>query len=301
MKKKQPQKTIDDYISNNELNACIYEVLLKFQDSETLCRGHPKKTPLEIFNQVYEICERLTTEKHPENLVDEIWDKLHSDFLMCEISIIFSCVYVAVLFLESKNSNTRFFLTSIKRKIDIRYFEKFEPLIREEFVRITATKGCFELLKTEADKIADLNSRELFYIDVFMHFKQSKNKENNADFLQKVSNEIDFIERIKPLIPLAEKQEHKAVEKSETDEAELCTKVRAFALLELLREFGVSTAEHDLSKICRLIAGITGGSYHNIYINLQKGINFKKNHYKQIDKINNSFAELNISVSIEKK
>ena len=53
------KNTIDDYLADNELNARIYEVLLNFQDSETHCRNKLKKSPFEIFNQVYDICDEL--------------------------------------------------------------------------------------------------------------------------------------------------------------------------------------------------------------------------------------------------
>jgi len=203
----------------------------------------------------------LNRAKHPEEIAIEIWERLRQNekFLMCEVNIVFSCVYVIVLFSETRNPNMRFFLTRIKQWIDVGCFQEFEFLIREKFMQIAVVKECFDLLKT-----------------------------------------IDFTEQAKPLTPATEKQEYRTTEKVEMSKVDVYTKVRAFALFELLRTFGITTAEHDLSKICRLIAGITGSSYHNIYSCLQKGIVFKKNHDKQIHEINHFFAELNIPISIKK-
>lgn len=62
----------------------------------------------------------------------------------------------------------------------------------------------------------------------------------------------------------------------------------------------LGTAHNDLTKICKLIAFLTGNSYNNIYNETQKGIYFTDFHTKQIDEVNKILEELNASISIDK-
>jgi len=59
-------------------------------------------------------------------------------------------------------------------------------------------------------------------------------------------------------------------------------------------------AQNDLTKICKLIALLTGNSYKSIYNELQKDISFSKFHSKQIDEANKILKDLNTSISIAK-
>ena len=77
-------------------------------------------------------------------------------------------------------------------------------------------------------------------------------------------------------------------------------KVRSVVILEMLKQMQLGTAYNDLSKICKLIAFLTGNSYNNIYNELQKGVSFSKNHSRHIDEANKILAELNASFSIDK-
>jgi len=77
-----------------------------------------------------------------------------------------------------------------------------------------------------------------------------------------------------------------------------CVKVRAVAILELLNTMNAGTAHNDRTKICKLIAFLTGNSYHRIYNDLQKGVFFSDFHAQQINEINKIFAELNIEITI---
>jgi hypothetical protein len=77
-------------------------------------------------------------------------------------------------------------------------------------------------------------------------------------------------------------------------------KVRSVVILELLKKLQLGAANNDLTKICKLIAFLTGNSYNSIYNELQKGIYFSKFHGKQIDEANKILAELNSSISIYK-
>ena len=77
-----------------------------------------------------------------------------------------------------------------------------------------------------------------------------------------------------------------------------CVKVKAVAILELLNTLNAGTAHNDRTKICKLIAFLTGNSYHRIYNEFQKGILFSDFHTQQINEINKIFAELNIEITI---
>lgn len=77
-------------------------------------------------------------------------------------------------------------------------------------------------------------------------------------------------------------------------------KVRSVILLKILKLLHLGTAHNDLSKICKLIAFLTGNSYNSIYNEVQKGIHFTDFHSKQIDEANKILEELNASISIDK-
>lgn len=76
-------------------------------------------------------------------------------------------------------------------------------------------------------------------------------------------------------------------------------KVRSVVILEMLKQMQLGTAHNDLSKICKLIAFLTGNSYNSIYNEVQKGIYFTKFHSKQIDEANKILEELNALISID--
>lgn len=62
----------------------------------------------------------------------------------------------------------------------------------------------------------------------------------------------------------------------------------------------LGAAQNDLTKICKLIAFLTGNSYNSIYNELQKGIYFSKTHRHYIDEANKLLEELTASISIDK-
>lgn len=281
-----PKANIDDYIENNELNSRIYAVLPYLHDCKTCQKNRLTRQPLEIFNHAYAICEELQQEKHPEETALLIWEQMRGNFLLCETNIIFSCVYVILSFSKKENPNIKFCLIRIKHKIDVGYFREFEPLITKELTYITSLTTDFEFLKTEANKIKDLNQRELFYADFLTHYKQANNKGN---IVQQISDEIDLIHITKEL---------SIEEKDPTNTASI--KVRSVVILELLKKMQLGAANNDLTKICKLISFLTGNSYNSIYNELQKGIFFSGFHSKQISEANKILEELNTSISIDK-
>jgi hypothetical protein len=99
-------------------------------------------------------------------------------------------------------------------------------------------------------------------------------------------------------IKLLELTEQETPEKSNPDAASI--KVRSVVISEMLKQMQLGTAHNDLTKICKLIAFLTGNSYNSIYNEMQKGVYFSHFHSKQIDEANKILAELNASISIEK-
>jgi hypothetical protein len=93
-------------------------------------------------------------------------------------------------FISKDNPNMRYFLNRIRQKIDSIYFQEFEPLLKEKLTYITALPASFEFLKSEADKISDLDKRELYYTDYITRFKQTKSKGN---ILKQINDEIEFV------------------------------------------------------------------------------------------------------------
>ena len=89
-------------------------------------------------------------------------------------------------------------------------------------------------------------------------------------------------------------------EEPEKDNADVASiKVRSVVILEMMKKMQLGTAHNDLSKICKLIAFLTGNSYKSIYNEIQKGVYFSNFHGRQIDEANKILAELNTSISID--
>jgi hypothetical protein len=258
--------------------------LLNFQNCKAHCGNKLKTPPLEIFNQTYQICAELEKEQYPEQIVSEIWNSLRDKFPLCETNIILSCVYVILLFSKKQTQNMQFFLTCCKQQIDEAYLLEFQHLIREVLIHITAITDDIEILKKEANKISDLNERELFYAGYLAHYKQIQHKGN---IVQQIIDEMVFI------------QQTKALTNTENESADSVNmKVKAVVILELLKEMKSGVAHNDRSKISKLIAFLTGNSYQKIYNELRNGICLTNYHSQQIDDVNKIFTELNMSISI---
>ena len=134
--------------------------------------------------------------------------------------------------------------------------------------------------------IKDLDEKELFYTDYLTHYKQAHSKGN---IVRQITDEIDLIHKTKELSNI-----------EKTDEGVASIKVRSVVILELLTKMQLGTAHNDLSKICRLIAFLTGNSYNSIYNDMKKGVNFSNFHSQQIDEANEILKSLNTSISIRK-
>ncbi|MBP9995321.1 MAG: hypothetical protein KBT67_10395 [bacterium] len=280
---------IDEYLENNELNSRIYKVLLSLQDNKG-GNIQLRRSPLEIFNHSYSLYEKLNNEKHPENKVQPLMTKTQESFLDYETSIIFSCIYVILYFSDSMNSHIDFCMHKIKNIVDPLYFKFFEPLLSEE-LSIQSLPKSFEQIKQQAGEIENLNDREMFYNDILTRFKQAKSKRN---IVQQIEYEIELIKKNKELINTSGNIEN------DDEKTGATTKIRSVVIMEMLRKMQCGKANNDLTKICKLIAFLTGRSYDKIYNETQKGIILNNYHSKEITEINKILSDLNIQISVEK-
>ena len=130
----------------------------------------------------------------------------------------------------------------------------------------------------------------MFYADILTRFKQAKAKGN---IMQQIEDELALIQREKNL------SVNNVVE-IDGDKNTSTTKVRSVVIMEMLRKMQSGKAYNDLTKICKLIAFLTGRNYDKIYNEAQKGITLTNYHSKEISEINKIFSDLNISISIDK-
>jgi len=63
---------------------------------------------------------------------------------------------------------------------------------------------------------------------------------------------------------------------TEKSKNRISNKVRVVVISELLKIIHIGKAQNDLSKICKLIAFLTGNSFNSTYKELQKGVIFTK-------------------------
>ncbi len=92
------------------------------------------------------------------------------------------------------------------------------------------------------------------------------------------------------------------LETSEITPDKVPLKVKSVAIMELLKLLDKGTAHNDLTDICKFIGFITGNSHKSIYNDVQNGISFNtKHHAKDIERANELFHALNISISIDKQ
>lgn len=288
-----PKFTLEDFIEGNELNYQIYGALLTLQDGADN-RYKLKVDIVHIFNEIYKMCHIIRQDKYPEQYFYNYWNDIRSRFLAYETSVVFSAVYI-ILSLEPKTeSNLTLCLSRIKSKIDTAYYEVFEHILNngKAYADNKTLPADFSFLKIQADKIQDLGERELFYQEYATRYKQAQNQ---GDILKQIEDEINFIERTKEL---SNTQPEETPEKDNPNVAPI--KVRSVVILEMLKQMQLGKAHNDLSKICKLIAFLTGNSYNSIYNELQKGVLFSKTHSQHIDEANKILSELNASISIDK-
>ena len=283
---------LDNFIENDELNTQIYGVLLALQD------GAPDRYKLQrdiiyMFNKVYEMCHKIRQDKHPEMYAPNYWGIIRSEHTSYETSIIFSGVYLILSLRPETTTNLSICLNRLKSKINLTYFELFEPILNsgKAYADSRALPPDFLFLKTEANKIEDLSKRELYYQEYQTRYKQAQNQ---GDILRQIEDEIKLIERTKALTV----QDNNEIP-FENDKG-VSSKVRAVVIMEILKQMGKGKSANDLSVICRLISFLTNQSEKKLYNDAQRGIILTSYHDTEIIQVNEILKLLNISISIEK-
>ena len=84
------------------------------------------------------------------------------------------------------------------------------------------------------------------------------------------------------------------------DKAKGSNKIRTVVVYELLQKLGKGKSFNDLSKICNLVAYLTGGSPRKIYNEAQKGIQFTDYHKKELSEVNKILADLSLDIELKK-
>ena len=84
------------------------------------------------------------------------------------------------------------------------------------------------------------------------------------------------------------------------DKTKGSNKIRTVVVYELLQKLGKGKSFNDLSKICNLVAYLTGGSPRKIYNEAQKGIQFTDYHKKELSEVNKILADLSLGIELKK-
>ncbi|MBP3202082.1 MAG: hypothetical protein J6M31_00535 [Bacteroidales bacterium] len=84
------------------------------------------------------------------------------------------------------------------------------------------------------------------------------------------------------------------------DKAKGSNKIRTAVIYEILNKLGKGKSFNDLSKICNLVAYLTGGSPRKIYNEAQKGIQFTDYHKKELSEVNKILSDLSLGIELKK-
>lgn len=84
------------------------------------------------------------------------------------------------------------------------------------------------------------------------------------------------------------------------DKSKGSNKIRTAVIYELLNKLGKGKSFNDLSKICNLVAYLTGGSPKKIYNEAQKGIQFTDYHKKELSEVNKILSDLSLGIELKK-
>jgi len=282
---------LDDFIENDELNTQIYGILLALQDGAP-DRYRLQRDLVHMFNKMYEMCHVIRQEKHPEMHAPDYWGKIRSEHLSYETSIIFSGVYLILSLRPETSTNLSICLSRLKSKINLTYFELFEPILNsgKAFADGKSLPPDFAFLKSEADKIEDLSKRELYYQEYQTRYKQAQNQ---GDILKQIEDEIKLIERTKALTV----QDNNEIPFEKSD-IKRTLKVSTDVMVLILQKAGISIASDDKAKIARLIGYLTDFSEEKIRQRLSNSDELTSYHKEEVENTNKILKELNTNISI---
>lgn len=110
--------------------------------------------------------------------------------------------------------------------------------------------------------------------------------------LNRIRNEIL---RILPIDSTADHSDETVI-----DSTKGSNKIKTVLIYEILEKFGKGRSFNDLTKICALVAYLTGGSFRKIYNEAQKGIQLTDYHKKELSEVNQILADLSLDIEIKK-
>lgn len=110
--------------------------------------------------------------------------------------------------------------------------------------------------------------------------------------LNRIRNEIL---RILPVDSSADHSDEKVL-----DSTKGSNKIKTILIYEILEKIGKGRSFNDLTKICALVAYLTGGSFRKIYNEAQKGIQLTDYHKKELSEVNQILADLSLDIEIKK-
>jgi len=204
------------------------------------------------------------------------------------------------------------------KSFEEQFLEYVEELKREENLP-NPSKAYLDLLKMQIQylqrQISQKNSPAINVNDIVDALKDHKfPNERAAEVLEIINYTLyskqypeDICGNLENKIKLLRQAAVQQSDMNDNQEAEdsmdkATLKVKSVAIIELLKLLDKGTAQNDLTDICKFIGFVTGNSHKSIYNDVQNGISFNpKHHTKDIEKANELFNALNISISIDKQ
>lgn len=110
--------------------------------------------------------------------------------------------------------------------------------------------------------------------------------------LNRIKNEILRI------LPIDSSADHS--DETVLDSTKGSNKIKTILIYEILEKIGKGRSFNDLTKICTLVAYLTGGSFRKIYNEAQKGIQLTDYHKKELSEVNRILADLSLDIEIKK-
>jgi len=155
-------------------------------------------------------------------------------------------------------------------------------------------------IKAQADKIQDLNERELYLCECLTCYKQAKNEGN---FEQQITDEICLTQRKKELSGSKKNtnKNEQIVEETDLDNDGASVKVKIAIMLGFLNTMNCGIANNnDRTQICRFIARVIGSGYQRVLKEMKKGIELTNFHGKEIKEFNEILSAIKAPISIQK-
>jgi hypothetical protein len=152
-------------------------------------------------------------------------------------------------------------------------------------------------IKERANKIKDLNKRELFLCECLTCYKQALNEGN---MIEQISDEICLTQRRKELLCTKKNTKKEDFVKEISEPKKKSLKVKVAIIWKFLKELCPGITQKDRTQICKLFEFITENSYQKIYKNVQEGICLTDYHSKEIDEANKILKNLDVPISIDK-